>query len=104
MTSTPTTAAWVVTGPTSGFGRATALELAHHGHVVLVGRNPDKLAAVEAEIEQAGSTATSIVADLSDVAGARRAAAQIAALGLPVRGVVNNAGVLLTKPGVSPQG
>ncbi|MFD0485394.1 SDR family NAD(P)-dependent oxidoreductase [Kineococcus sp. GCM10028916] len=105
MTSTPgATAAWVVTGPTSGFGHATALELAHHGHVVLVGRNPDKLATVEAEIERAGSSATSIVADLSDVLSARRAAAQIAALDLPVRGVLNNAGVMLTKPGVSPQG
>ena len=31
-TSTP---AWVITGPTSGFGYATALELAAHGTVIL---------------------------------------------------------------------
>ena len=105
MTTAPTgNPAWVVTGPTSGFGHAAALELAHHGHVILVGRNPDKLAVVKAEIEQAGSGATSIVADLSDIVSARQAAAQVTALDLPVRGVLNNAGVLLTKPQVSKQG
>ena len=100
-TNTPT---WVVTGPTSGFGRATALELAHHGHVVLVGRSPEKLAAVKAEIEQRGGAATIVVADLADVVSARRAAAEVAALGLPIKGVLNNAGVMLSKPAVSTQG
>ncbi|MGI3780899.1 MAG: SDR family NAD(P)-dependent oxidoreductase [Janthinobacterium lividum] len=104
-TSTPTDpSTWVVTGPTSGFGRATALELARHGHVVLVGRSPEKLAAVKAEIEQRGGVATIVVADFADVLSARRAAKQIAALGLPVRGVLNNAGVMLSKPAMSKQG
>ena len=98
---TPT---WVVTGPTSGFGHATALELGREGHVVLVGRNPDKLAAVQAEIKQRGGTTSSVVADLSDVASARRAAAQVIALDLPIRGVLNNAGVMLSKPALSAQG
>jgi NADP-dependent 3-hydroxy acid dehydrogenase YdfG len=35
--------AWIATGPTSGIGRCAALELAQHGIVVLVGRDPDKL-------------------------------------------------------------
>jgi len=35
--------AFIITGPTSGIGRATALELAKHGTVILVGRNPKKL-------------------------------------------------------------
>lgn len=98
------TPAWVVTGPTSGFGRATALELARHGHVVLVGRSPQKLAAVGAEIEQREGGATVVVADFADVPSAQRAAAQIVALGLPIRGVLNNAGVMLSKPAVSTQG
>lgn len=34
-----TTRAWIVTGPTSGIGRRTALALAEHGTVVLVGRD-----------------------------------------------------------------
>ena len=35
--------AYIVTGPTSGIGRQTALELARHGTVILVGRDPSKL-------------------------------------------------------------
>ena len=40
--------AWIVSGPTSGIGRRTALELAGHGIVVLIGRDPDKLRDLEA--------------------------------------------------------
>lgn len=96
--------AWVVTGPTSGFGQAAALELARHGHVVLVGRSPEKLAAVRTQIENNGGVATTVVGDFSDVVSVRRAAAEIVALGLPIRGVLNNAGVMLSKPARSPQG
>ena len=98
------TPAWVVTGPTSGFGRATAFELARQGHVVLVGRNAEKLAVVKAEIQHGGGDATVVVADFADITSARRAAMEIAALNLPVRGVLNNAGVMLSKPAVSKQG
>ena len=103
-TSNRVTPAWVVTGPTSGFGHAAALELARQGHLVLVGRNREKLAVVQAEIEHRGGTVSVVVADLSDVVSARRAADEIAALDLPVRGVLNNAGVMLSKPAVSKQG
>ncbi|KAI7248734.1 hypothetical protein KC345_g11827, partial [Hortaea werneckii] len=48
--TTNTTQAWIITGPTSGIGRRTALELAKHGTVVLVGRDPAKLSEVQAEI------------------------------------------------------
>lgn len=34
--------AYIVTGPTSGFGRQTAIELARHGTVVLVGRDSSR--------------------------------------------------------------
>jgi NAD(P)-dependent dehydrogenase (short-subunit alcohol dehydrogenase family) len=34
--------AYVITGPTSGIGRATALEVAKHGQLVLVGRDRDR--------------------------------------------------------------
>jgi len=98
------TPAWVITGPTSGFGHATALELAKHGTVVLVGRNANKLTAVKTEIEKSGGAATTVVGDLSDIASARHAAAEVAALDLPLRGVLNNAGVMLSTPATSPQG
>lgn len=100
-TATP---AWVITGPTSGFGSATARELANHGTVVLVGRNAGKLAAVKTDIESRGGSATSVVGDLSDIVSARKAAAEVAALGLPIRGVLNNAGVMLSRPATSTQG
>jgi citronellol/citronellal dehydrogenase len=49
----------VVTGGGSGIGRCTAHELAALGaRVALVGRKPDKLDAVRAEIEAAGGGAS----------------------------------------------
>lgn len=96
--------AWVITGPTAGIGRRTALELATHGIVVLVGRNRVKLDTVQQEIQTAGGRAVSIVADLSDVVSARHAAAEIAALDLPIAGVLNNAGLMAPQPFTSAQG
>ena len=75
MPNTTDRKAYIVTGPTSGIGRATALELARHGAVVLVGRDPAKLDEVQKIIEQKGQRAVSIVCDLSDLGSVRRAAA-----------------------------
>jgi NAD(P)-dependent dehydrogenase (short-subunit alcohol dehydrogenase family) len=85
--------AYIITGPTSGIGRATALELARHGAVVLVGRDPKKLAEVQKIIEQKGHHAVSVVCDLSNPTSVRRAAAEIVALRLPIAGLLNNAGI-----------
>ena len=41
---------WVITGPTAGIGRRTAVELAKQGTVVLVGRNRGRLEEVENQI------------------------------------------------------
>ena len=65
--------AYIITGPTSGIGRRTALELAKHGMVVLVGRDHGKLDEVQKTIEQRGQHAVSVVCDLSDLARVRRA-------------------------------
>jgi NAD(P)-dependent dehydrogenase (short-subunit alcohol dehydrogenase family) len=97
--------AWVITGPTSGIGRRTALDLGKHGTVVLVGRDPSKLGEVEAEIKaHDAGRAVSVVCDFSDVTSVRRAAAEIVALDLPIAGVLNNAGILALAPGKSAQG
>jgi NAD(P)-dependent dehydrogenase (short-subunit alcohol dehydrogenase family) len=96
--------AWVITGPTSGIGYRTALELASHGTVILVGRSRAKLDKVKEEIGSKGGNAVSIVADLSDVTSARHAAAEIAALGLPIGGVLNNAGIFPNSSTTSAQG
>ncbi|GAB3255535.1 SDR family NAD(P)-dependent oxidoreductase [Kineosporia babensis] len=96
--------AWIITGPTSGIGYRTALEVAEHGTVVLVGRNPAKLRKVQADIEAAGGAAISVHADLSDIHSARRAAEEVASLDLPLAGLVNNAGIMPTRPAWSEQG
>ena len=85
--------AYIVTGPTSGIGRATALELAKHGTVVLVGRDHKKLDEVQKVIEKKGQHAVPVVCDLSDIASVRNAAREIAALHLPIVGLINNAGI-----------
>jgi len=110
--STPTLVgkkAWIITGPTSGIGRRTALELAKHGTVVLVGRSRVKLDEVEKEIQakeiQAkGGHAVSVVCDLSDITSVRRAATEITALDLPIAGLLNNAGIFPMRPFQSAQG
>jgi NAD(P)-dependent dehydrogenase (short-subunit alcohol dehydrogenase family) len=85
--------AYIVTGPTSGIGRAAALELARHGTVVLVGRDRGKLDEMQKIIAQKGQHAASVVCDLSDITNVRCAAAEIIALDLPIAGLLNNAGI-----------
>ena len=104
MTTTLPAKAWIITGPTSGIGRRTALELAKHGTVVLVGRDRAKLAGVQRAIERRGRRAVPVVCDVSDLASVRRAAAEIVALGLPVAGLLNNAGIMQTRATRSAQG
>ncbi|MFF4830321.1 SDR family NAD(P)-dependent oxidoreductase [Streptomyces sp. NPDC001315] len=97
--------AWIITGPTSGIGYRTALELAAHGTLVLVGRNPAKLKEVENEINaRPGGHAVSVVCDFADLARVRRAAEEIAALDLPIAGLLNNAGIMPTATSTTAQG
>src|SRR6267143_3482597 len=58
----------VVTGASSGIGRATAQLVGRHGaKVVLVSRTKDKLEALQAEIEKGGGVASVYPTDLSDL-------------------------------------
>ena len=90
--------AYIVTGPTSGIGRATALVLAKSATIILVGRDPKKLDEVRKIIEQMGRRAVPVVCDLSDLASVRRAAAEIVALRLSIAGLLNNAGMIGDPP------
>jgi NAD(P)-dependent dehydrogenase (short-subunit alcohol dehydrogenase family) len=96
--------AYIITGPTSGIGRATALEVAKYGDVVLVGRDREKLGELQGEIERSGGHAVWVVCDLSDLDSVRCAAAQILDLHLPIAGLVNNAGINQKRPTKSAQG
>ena len=79
----------LVTGATSGIGRAVALRLADDGLRVLVaGRDADRGAEVVAEIEKKGGRAEFVAADLSEVQGIE----QLAAAAGEVDALVNNAG------------
>jgi NAD(P)-dependent dehydrogenase (short-subunit alcohol dehydrogenase family) len=61
--------------------------------VVPVGCDRGKLDKMQNTIEQEGQRAVSVVCNLSDIASARRPAAEIIALHLPIVGLLNNAGV-----------
>ena len=86
----------LVTGASSGIGRATALALAEAGAAVAIAaRRADRLAGLAAEIEATGAEALVIEADLGD-AGVpaqlvEKAASRLGRLDI----VVNNAGVML---------
>jgi short-subunit dehydrogenase len=89
----------VVTGGSSGIGRAIAGELARRGHgVALIARSADRLAAVADELRALGVRAEAVPADLS-VRDERAALPdRIAALGVEVHVLVNNAGFTTIGP------
>jgi NAD(P)-dependent dehydrogenase (short-subunit alcohol dehydrogenase family) len=79
----------LVTGATSGIGKAAALKLAEHGATVLVhGRDAARGVGVVEQIELGGGQARFVGADLSDPAEVARLAAEVGAIDI----LVNNAG------------
>ncbi|MGD0437281.1 MAG: SDR family NAD(P)-dependent oxidoreductase, partial [Bryobacteraceae bacterium] len=98
LSANPNGKAYIITGPTSGIGRATAFEVAKHGAVVLVGRDRERLSELQKALQQKGGRAVSVVCDLSDIASVRHAAGEIVALGLPIGGLLNNAGIRQQRP------
>jgi NAD(P)-dependent dehydrogenase (short-subunit alcohol dehydrogenase family) len=94
MTSTsssPSTA--LVTGATSGIGRATAIALAASGiHVAVSGRDKARGDLTVAEIRAAGGQADFVPADLRDAASATQLAGAAEAVLGHVDILVNNAG------------
>jgi len=93
MTSNTATA--LITGGTSGIGRAAANKLAQLGiHVLVVGRNAERGEKTVDEIRAAGGKADFISADLQDAASARAVAKKAIDLGGGhVDILVNNAGI-----------
>lgn len=83
----------VVTGGGSGIGRCTAHELAALGaQVVLVGRKPEKLEQVKAEIEASGGKASTQAFDIRQEEAVRAAIAAVISTHDRIDGLVNNAG------------
>src|ERR1700761_9470131 len=90
----------LVTGSTSGIGKATAVALAPRGGRVLVGgRNEQRAKDVVTEIEGSGGSATVRLTTLSDLESARDLAEWAAeAGGGHVDILINNAGVAVLGP------
>ena len=83
----------MVTGGGSGIGRCTAHELARLGaHVVLVGRNLEKLQATASEIVADGGRASFHACDIRNEAGVQAMVAEVVAAHGRIDGLVNNAG------------
>jgi citronellol/citronellal dehydrogenase len=83
----------VVTGGGSGIGRCAAHELASLGAtVVLVGRKPEKLQAVAAEIAVNGAKADTAVCDVREEDAVRQVVRGIVERHERIHGLVNNAG------------
>jgi len=93
MTITASTA--LITGGTSGIGRAAANKLAQLGiHVLVVGRNAERGNKTVAEIRGSGFKADFISSDLRDASSAREVARRAVELGNGhVDILVNNAGI-----------
>src|SRR6202048_4778644 len=80
----------LVTGATSGIGRAVAVQLARDGAEVLVhGRDAARGAETVGEITAAGGNASFIAADLGDPADVQRLADDVGEVDI----LINNAGI-----------
>jgi thioester reductase-like protein len=83
----------MITGASSGIGRATALKVAAAGGIpLLVARNVEKLEEARAEIVAAGGTAYVYAADISDIESIERLLERVLADHHKVDMLVNNAG------------
>lgn len=89
----------VVTGATSGIGRAVARKYASRGaDLVCVNRNPEKSEALRREIEgEFGTRCEFRIADLSRLEDIRRTGEELSRPGTPIDVLIHNAGVYLTR-------
>ena len=86
----------VITGASSGMGRASALLLASRGaRVALLARRQSALDTLAAEIRQAGGAALAIATDVTNEASLRAAAQAVAENFGEADLVFNNAGIML---------
>lgn len=84
----------LITGISSGIGRATALELGYRGfHVIGAGRSQQRTLPVVQTIEQAGGSAEFLQLDLASLESTRSGASSFADSGRSIDVLINNAGV-----------
>lgn len=84
----------IVTGASSGIGRATAIHFAHKGSkVVLAARSVDKLKQVQQEIEKGGGTCLLVGCDVSKELDCQNLIQQTITTFNQIDVLVNNAGI-----------
>ena len=89
----------VVTGASAGIGRATCLELARRGcSVVAAARSAASLETLRDEVATTGGTVRPVVLDVRDPGSRQALADRLAADGVQVDVLVNNAGVAVSGP------
>ena len=86
----------VITGPTAGIGRASALSLARDGaELTFLCRNLEKGEALASEIVGAGGTRPTIIEmEMASLGSVRAAAESVRQLAKPIDVLLNNAGVI----------
>lgn len=84
----------IITGAGSGIGRATARQLAEGGvHVVVADMNQEAADETVSLITEAGGAASAVIGDISDQAAVDALVEEARTHG-PLKGLVNNAGVM----------
>jgi NAD(P)-dependent dehydrogenase (short-subunit alcohol dehydrogenase family) len=96
----------VITGASSGIGLSAAVALARRGdHVVLVGRDPARLAAAAAEVrDAAGTLPASYRADFAALDDVRALADQLRSAYDRIDVLANNAGAIVLAPATTVDG
>ena len=96
----------LITGATSGIGRATALALSKMGaNIFFIARNPHKAEELRKEIKEISSKDPHvIVADLSSLKQIKRAAEEYKYLNKPIDVLLNNAGIMSLNRNVTVDG
>jgi len=88
----------LVTGPSSGIGKATAFALSRLGfHVIAAGRSPQRVGELVDQIIAEGGSAEYLPIDLTSLTSARTAARMLEDSGRSLDVLINNAGVGVTR-------
>ena len=97
----------VITGPTSGLGKAAAHQLAAMGaDLILVGRSAEKLEHTMSELvrDSESQKFQTVIADMGDLDAVHKASQQILGMTSSIHALIHNAGALLKTREISPQG
>src|SRR3954451_8592077 len=83
----------LVTGASSGIGRALAQQFVDHDFDVVVVADDESIHAAATELGRGGTEVTAVQADLASAAGVERTWSQVTSLGRPLAAAALNAGI-----------